>query len=76
MSTPQRDVRLALSRIRAAVTLLQQARDMAPHDANAKACCSEALAGCLGAELYALDMAKALNEADARRAKGRKRRAA
>lgn len=72
MTGPQRDVRLALARIRAAVTLLRQARDMAPHDAAAVQCCGMATMGLVGCEAFAVDMERALNEADARRAKRRR----
>ena len=76
MSTPRRDVRLAVARMRAARTLLYLAHEMAPRDAAATEAYCEAVLGFESFEAWALNMLTALNEAASRRAKGRKRRAA
>lgn len=74
MTGPQRDVAVAVARARAARTLLHLAHEMAPRDAAATEAYREAVLGFESLEAWALNMLTALNEADARRTKARRRR--
>lgn len=71
MTGPQRDVALAVSRIRAALTLLGYAHEMAPADFEADRAYNDALLHARDAVWAAMEMRRLLNEADARRATAR-----